>query len=205
MSTSVRRHISEIVRIALDTAGVWSATGSRNYRLIHRETAEGRERRLFVQPRDETRPPYEDESQGHRRGLCRGAPDSEIIGNVWVAGPGFVNFALDHEWLQSQVDRVIEQDETFGNSDIGGGESVQVESVSVNPTGPFTWDTREARSWEARSPTRWKRLAATFSANTTSMTAAPRWNCSTRPPTRATSSSAAGRPRFQRTATMANT
>ena len=34
------------------------------------------------------------------------------------------------------MNSVIEQGETFGNSDIGGGESVQVEFVSVNPTGP---------------------------------------------------------------------
>ena len=63
-------------------------------------------------------------------------PDSEIVGKVWVAGPGFVNFSLDEGWLQSQVDRVIEQENTFGNSDLGLGERVQVEFVSVNPTGP---------------------------------------------------------------------
>ena len=63
-------------------------------------------------------------------------PDSDIVGKVWIAGPGFVNFSFDDEWLQSQVDQVIEQGEEFGNSDMGGGESVQVEFVSVNPTGP---------------------------------------------------------------------
>ena len=63
-------------------------------------------------------------------------PDSDVVGNVWLAGPGFVNFSLDDAWLQSQVDQVIEQADTFGNSDLGGGKSVQVEFVSVNPTGP---------------------------------------------------------------------
>ena len=68
--------------------------------------------------------------------IVESLPDSDIVGKAWVAGPGFVNFELDADWLRTQVDRVIELDSAFGNSDLGGGHSVQVEFVSVNPTGP---------------------------------------------------------------------
>ncbi len=68
--------------------------------------------------------------------LVASLPNSEIVGRAWVAGPGFVNFELDSDWLRSQVNSVIELDGAFADSDIGGGDSVQVEFVSVNPTGP---------------------------------------------------------------------
>ena len=59
-----------------------------------------------------------------------------LVGRVWLAGPGFVNFSLSESWLRSQVDAIIERGDRFGDSDSGGGSSVQVEFVSVNPTGP---------------------------------------------------------------------
>ena len=63
-------------------------------------------------------------------------PDSPIIGSAWLAGPGFVNFSLDQDWLTSQVDAVIESGTTYGNSSAPKGVTIQVEFVSVNPTGP---------------------------------------------------------------------
>ena len=63
------------------------------------------------------------------------AADSPI-GEVSVAPPGFVNVKLDRTWLQEQVDAVREAGKTFGNTDTGKGQKVQIEFVSVNPTGP---------------------------------------------------------------------
>ena len=63
-------------------------------------------------------------------------PDSPLIGNAWLAGPGFVNLQLKEDWLRSQVDAVIESDSKYGNADTPKGVTVQVEFVSVNPTGP---------------------------------------------------------------------
>ncbi len=63
-------------------------------------------------------------------------PDSPIIGSAWLAGPGFVNFNFGQDWLTSQVDAVIGSGTTYGNSSVPKGVSVQVEFVSVNPTGP---------------------------------------------------------------------
>ncbi len=54
-----------------------------------------------------------------------------------VAPPGFINFALDRDWLRGQVDEIVSQGAAFGRSDIGRSETVQVEFVSVNPTGPI--------------------------------------------------------------------
>lgn len=60
------------------------------------------------------------------------------VSGVEVAGPGFVNFRLAPSWLHSVLaDVVAEGTEHFGRSDLGGGESVQIEFVSANPTGPL--------------------------------------------------------------------
>ena len=64
-------------------------------------------------------------------------PQDEIIGSVTSAAPGFVNFTLSTHWLQSQVNIVRCLGEKFGTVDSGLGKSVQVEFVSVNPTGPL--------------------------------------------------------------------
>ena len=56
---------------------------------------------------------------------------------MWVEPPGFINFALDPRWLAEQVETVLEEGAAFGNVSLGKGESVQVEFVSINPTGPI--------------------------------------------------------------------
>ena len=61
----------------------------------------------------------------------------EPIGKVWVARPGFINFSLLDSWLARQVDAIREASEKYGNVRVGEGERVQVEFVSVNPTGPL--------------------------------------------------------------------
>ena len=62
-------------------------------------------------------------------------PDGPI-GEVFVAPPGFVNFRLSGDWLRAQVDVIRDAGDTFGCTDTGAGKRVQVEFVSVNPTGP---------------------------------------------------------------------
>ena len=63
-------------------------------------------------------------------------PDSPLVGSAWLAGPGFVNFSFDEDWLRSQVDTVIEAGDSYGDSGTPRDVTVQVEFVSVNPTGP---------------------------------------------------------------------
>ena len=62
---------------------------------------------------------------------------SEMVGKVSTAPPGFINFSLRPEWLAGQVEEVLQTGDSFGNVSIGAGKRVQVEFVSVNPTGPL--------------------------------------------------------------------
>jgi arginyl-tRNA synthetase len=62
--------------------------------------------------------------------------DQEISA-VDVAAPGFINFTLAPEWLQEQVNGIIAEGDDFGSTEVGKGQKVQVEYVSVNPTGPI--------------------------------------------------------------------
>ena len=59
------------------------------------------------------------------------------IERVVVAPPGFINFTLSAEWLAGQVDSILEAGESYGNIEIGHNSRVQIEFVSVNPTGPL--------------------------------------------------------------------
>src|SRR5207237_5657139 len=50
---------------------------------------------------------------------------------------GYVNFRLRETWLRELVARVAGEGPSYGSSDLGQGEKVQVEFASVNPTGPL--------------------------------------------------------------------
>jgi arginyl-tRNA synthetase len=63
-------------------------------------------------------------------------PLPEVSGIV-VAAPGFINFKLSSDWLTKQVGDILDAGDDYGNIDLGGGKSVQIEFVSVNPTGPL--------------------------------------------------------------------
>ncbi|HET9410445.1 MAG TPA: arginine--tRNA ligase [Candidatus Dormibacteraeota bacterium] len=54
-----------------------------------------------------------------------------------VADRGYVNFRLTPAWLQSLVTEVAAQGPGYGSADLGRGERLQVEFLSVNPTGPL--------------------------------------------------------------------
>jgi arginyl-tRNA synthetase len=54
-----------------------------------------------------------------------------------VAGPGFLNFRLSSGAVAAVIDDIIRAQEDFGRTDVGGGQSVMVEFVSANPTGPL--------------------------------------------------------------------
>jgi arginyl-tRNA synthetase len=59
------------------------------------------------------------------------------VASVDVAGPGFVNLTLTPEYWHEVLDALIRAGAGFGRSRIGGGERVNVEYVSANPTGPM--------------------------------------------------------------------
>ncbi len=63
--------------------------------------------------------------------------DSPEIGQVVAAPPGFINFTLKDDWLSRQVVSILESRDSYGTIDLGADKRVQIEFVSVNPTGPL--------------------------------------------------------------------
>ncbi len=63
----------------------------------------------------------------------------EILGSnierVEIAGPGFINFFLKKDWLYRVPKIIFQMGDQYGSVPLGGGEKVQVEFVSANPTG----------------------------------------------------------------------
>ena len=54
-----------------------------------------------------------------------------------IAGPGFINFYLKPDWLYELLQEILEQGETYGNTQAGRQQKIQIEFVSANPTGPL--------------------------------------------------------------------
>ena len=62
---------------------------------------------------------------------------ADAIDKVWVEAPGFINFSFKSSWLASRVEDILQEGESYGDVPLGKGEPIQVEFVSVNPTGPI--------------------------------------------------------------------
>jgi arginyl-tRNA synthetase len=54
-----------------------------------------------------------------------------------VARPGFINIRLEPEIWHAQLRAILQTGVAYGDSEVGGGRRVNVEFVSVNPTGPM--------------------------------------------------------------------
>jgi len=59
------------------------------------------------------------------------------VDKVWVAPPGFINFTLREDWLSTEVESILAAGESYGDIELGKGKRIQLEFVSVNPTGPL--------------------------------------------------------------------
>jgi arginyl-tRNA synthetase len=64
-------------------------------------------------------------------------PNVDWISAVEIAGPGFLNFRLADQAWQGVVADVFAAGEAFGHSTVGAEQSVCIEFVSANPTGPL--------------------------------------------------------------------
>lgn len=69
--------------------------------------------------------------------LIEALPDVPGVSKVDIAGPGFINFFLDGSQRPETVRQILQQDDKYGQSAQGEGESVLIEFVSANPTGPL--------------------------------------------------------------------
>ncbi len=57
------------------------------------------------------------------------------IEKIEIAGPGFINFYMDNQYLTELIPVILEAGDSYGESDFGKKQKVQVEFVSANPTG----------------------------------------------------------------------
>lgn len=57
------------------------------------------------------------------------------VEKVDIAGPGFINFFMKKDFLTNLVSEILASGASYGKSNAGEGKKIQVEFVSVNPTG----------------------------------------------------------------------
>ncbi|MET1044445.1 MAG: arginine--tRNA ligase [Microbacteriaceae bacterium] len=59
------------------------------------------------------------------------------VASVDVAGPGFINITLDAAAAGAVAKTIVDRGETYGRSDALAGQTINLEFVSANPTGPL--------------------------------------------------------------------
>ena len=69
--------------------------------------------------------------------ICDNLPTTPEVSKTEIAGPGFINFFISQNATAAVLHRIIEQGERYGQCQVGNNQSVQVEFVSANPTGPL--------------------------------------------------------------------
>ena len=63
--------------------------------------------------------------------------DHEAVESVDIAGPGFINLRLGDGFWRDRLAEILAAGKDYGASAMGAGAAVNVEYVSVNPTGPL--------------------------------------------------------------------
>lgn len=61
--------------------------------------------------------------------------DMEKLQKVEIAGPGFINFYLDKDFVFEGINKINKLKDDYGRSNIGNNKKINVEYVSANPTG----------------------------------------------------------------------
>ncbi len=64
-------------------------------------------------------------------------PESTLIADVNVAGPGFINLSVSADAYRRELIDLIDAGESYGLAEWGANRRVIVEYVSANPTGPL--------------------------------------------------------------------
>ena len=59
------------------------------------------------------------------------------VTSVEVAGPGFINLRLSPDSWRAELETILKAGDSYGTSNVGKAERVNVEYVSANPTGPL--------------------------------------------------------------------
>lgn len=61
----------------------------------------------------------------------------DLIKEISIAGPGFINFNFKNSWLYKTIDLIDKLGEDYGKIEVGANKRVLIEFVSANPTGPL--------------------------------------------------------------------
>ncbi|MBM7605272.1 arginyl-tRNA synthetase [Metabacillus crassostreae] len=57
------------------------------------------------------------------------------IDKIEIAGPGFINFYMNNSYLTDLIPSILKAGTSYGETNVGNNEKLQVEFVSANPTG----------------------------------------------------------------------
>ncbi|TPW75962.1 arginine--tRNA ligase [Schumannella soli] len=69
--------------------------------------------------------------------IADGVAEIEGVASVEVAGPGFLNIRLDAAAAGALALAIVEQGAAYGHNDSAAGQTINLEFVSANPTGPL--------------------------------------------------------------------
>jgi arginyl-tRNA synthetase len=69
--------------------------------------------------------------------LAAGFREIDGVASVEVAGPGFINLRLEAAAAGSLARTIVEEGESYGHTDTLVGQTINLEFVSANPTGPL--------------------------------------------------------------------
>ena len=61
--------------------------------------------------------------------------ENDIIEEIKIANPGFINFYLKKDYLLNQINKILDEKRNYGRNNIGKGKKINIEFVSANPTG----------------------------------------------------------------------
>jgi len=61
---------------------------------------------------------------------------NDVIENIEIIKPGFINFKLSENFRSNLLKQILNEKKSFGSNVEGKGKQIQLEFVSVNPTGP---------------------------------------------------------------------
>lgn len=70
--------------------------------------------------------------------IIRHFPENAHVTRLEIAGPGFLNFYLKPTWLHDAMLTIEAEDDAYGMSTTLNGETILIEFVSANPTGPIS-------------------------------------------------------------------
>lgn len=59
----------------------------------------------------------------------------DVIEDIQIASPGFINIYLKKEFLLSYINKIITENKNYGKNNIGNNKKINIEFVSANPTG----------------------------------------------------------------------